>query len=432
MMNIGFDPSDLGFDLGPTAAAGPGEGSGAARERGRDLVAGSLESQVLYGIWGDGAPITIVNSPPGGGKTTRIVEIVAYLKERSDMKIIIATFTRRAAYDIAERLGKELGLDDNDKEQVVLSVNGMEPPKFVATRSEPGQNLPIVRTLASCKTSKEPPVCDLMVIDEAYQVKFADVVLAADRAEQLLMVGDPGQIGPVVTADVSMFHGRPAGPHLPAPVVMEPLTHTRTYSINETFRLGQETVDIIAPLYDFEFKSSRPDRYLTDEDGERVSEIFPMKVPVSASMDAADTMLRVAEYAAGLVGVKMMEEIDGEMVERELAEEDIAVVVAHNSQSQTIRAMLRSQHIEGITVGTADKMQGGQWPAVVALDPFVGYISAGAHQLSTGRLCVMASRHTAHLTWVHDGGWVDALNDPEIDQKEAELGRIVRERLTAA
>ncbi|QYF88472.1 hypothetical protein [Arthrobacter sp. PAMC25284] len=37
-------------------------------------------------------------------------------------------------------------------------------------------------------------------------------------------------------------------------------------------------------------------------------------------------------------------------------------------------------------------MQGGQWRAVVAMVPFIGYTSAGAHHLSAGRLCVMASR----------------------------------------
>lgn len=428
-MNIGLNPSDLGFDPGHTGLPDPDSQAGAPAARGRELVAGSLLARVIYGIWAEGTPISIIDSPPGGGKTTMVVDLVAYLAERSDLKIVIATFTRRAAYDIAERLGAELGPDKDGEPQVVLSLSGAELPDNVASSAPAGRNLPVIRTVASCKM-KNKPVCDLMIIDEAYQVKFADVTQAADQAQQLLMVGDPGQIGPVIKADVSVFRGRAAAPHLPAPVVMAGLPHTERYSIDQTYRLGQETVDVIAPLYGFEFGSARPDRYLTDEDG-RVSEIFPMLVPAPLTADAQDTMHRVAEYAAGLVGVKMAEVIDGQVVERELRKSDIAVVVAHNSQSQTIAAMLRTMKADGIAVGTADKMQGGQWPAVVALDPFVGYTTAGAHQLSTGRLCVMASRHTAHLTWVHDGGWVDALNDPEIDPDEAELGRLVREGLTA-
>ena len=59
--------------------------------------------------------------------------------------------------------------------------------------------------------------------------------------------------------------------------------------------------------------------------------------------------------------------------------------------------------MDGITVGTADSLQGGQWAAVVALDPLTGTDGLPAHAASAGRLCVMASRHYAHLTWVDDG-----------------------------
>jgi hypothetical protein len=39
--------------------------------------------------------------------------------------------------------------------------------------------------------------------------------------------------------------------------------------------------------------------------------------------------------------------------------------------------------------------------------------------------------HKAHLTWIHDGEWEILLNDPNIDQEEARLGRKVRYALTA-
>lgn len=427
MTRIGIDLSNLGIDIPGPQELAP---AAAPRKKGIDLEVGSVLARLVYTVW-SGQPITIVKSPPGGGKTTLIVDLVAYLVQRSDLKIVIATFTRRSAYDIAERLGAKLGLDADGKPQVVLSVSGMEPPAYVdktADRDRPDR--PVIRTIASCKTANRPE-CDVMMVDEAYQLTFADVAQAADLASQLLLVGDPGQIGPVITSDVSTFRNRVRGPHLSAPVVMETMEQSVVIPLDKTFRLGRETVEAIAPLYGFEFASRRPDRYLSDGNGGRAAEILPVQIPVSETMDAKDSMLRVAEHAAGLEGVEMTEYTPDGWVTRPLTQRDIAVVVAHNSQSQTIAAMLNTLRADGITVGTADKMQGGQWPAVVALDPFIGYTSAGAHQLSTGRLCVMASRHTAHLTWVHDGGWVEALNDPDIDQAEAALGRVVRERLTA-
>lgn len=432
MTTIGLDLADFGFapendfDETETVPAAP------AVPEGRSLVDGSALAKALYSVW-SGAAVTIVDSPPGAGKTTLVAELTAYLKERSDLKIVIACPTRRGAYDIAERIGAEMGLDKEGRPQIALSVSGMNPPPGVSPggAADGGRNLPVVRTVASCKASN-PPVCDVMIVDEAYQVTFADITAAADSADQLLMVGDPGQIGPVVTADVSAFRGHDIAPQMRAPEVFAKQDYTETHALQTTYRLGQETVDAISCLYKFPFTSSRPDRYLTDENGDRVSEIVPLLVEPAATFDDLPTLVQVAEYAAELIGVEIVETgRDGEVFARPLEASDIAIVVAHNAQSSGITAVLRSLNAEGIFVGTADKMQGGQWHAVVAMDPFIGYTSAGSHQLAPGRLCVMASRHMTHLTWVHDGNWETALMDPDIDQEEARLGRKVRRALTA-
>jgi hypothetical protein len=236
----------------------------------------------------------------------------------------------------------------------------------------------------------------------------------------------------VVTHDVSMFKGKDMTPQMRAPEGFAQFEEAEIHSMGTSYRLGQETVDAIAPLYKFPFTSSRPDRYLTDENGDRVSEIVPMTVPVQPTSDALPTLETVAGYAAGLVGVGLVETgADGELNHRELDATDICIVVAHNAQASGLRAVLKSLKAEAITVGTADSLQGGQWHAVVAVDPFVGVNAATGHQLSPGRLCVMASRHMTHLTWVSDGGWELALMDPDIDQHDAELGRKVRYALTA-
>lgn len=428
--NIGIDLSDLGLDL--PSGSQPIEAPEPATPVGRNLVAGSTLAKALYSVW-SGEAITVVDSPPGAGKTTTVAELVAHLVERSDIKMVIACPTRRGAYDMAERIGQTLGPDKKGEPQVALSVNGMNPPPGVAKGgTSANTRIPVVRTIASCKSNSRPN-CELMIIDEAYQATFADVSNAADNADQILMVGDPGQIGPVVTADVSAFRGKDQAPHMRAPEVFVQKAGAVVHRLGTTYRLGQETVDAIAPLYNFPFTSSRPDRYLTDENGNRVSEIIPLKIPVAPSFQHMDTMVTVAEYAANLVGTELVETTrDGVLIRRPLETTDIAIVVAHNAQRTAIQAILRDKfRIEGIVADTADSLQGGQWHAVVALDPFVGYTSAGTHQLSPGRLCVMASRAMSFLAWVHDGAWEQALMTTEIDEKEAQLGLKVRYALTA-
>ena len=429
-MTIGLDLSDLGFDNAPASTVEP---EPLVEDSGRTLVIGSVLAKALHSVW-SGNPVTVIDSPPGAGKTWLVTMIVAYLKERSDLKMIIGCPTRNGAYDIAARIALELGPDRNGNPQVALSVNGMEPPEGVSKGGahDGGRNIPVVRTLASLKASPSTAVCDLMIVDEAYQATFADVAAAADSAEQVLFVGDPGQIGPVVTIATDAFRGKQRAPHMRAPEVFAQMEGAEILSMDTTYRLGQETVDVIAPLYKFPFTSQRPDRYLTDAFGNRASEIVPLQLEVSPTYDHLPTLEIIARHAADLVGTTLVEfDAEGEPVARLLLPTDVAVVVAHNAQETKIKAILESFKMDGITVGTADKLQGGQWHAVVAMDPLIGYTTAGSHQLSPGRLCVMASRHMTHLTWAWQDGWEDALFDPDIDQDEAALGRRVRYRLTA-
>lgn len=428
MNSFGLDLADLGID--PVTSTTPE--TDVVVPEGRNLVIGSVLAKALHSVW-SGAPVTIVDSPPGAGKSTLVTEVVAILKERSDLKIMIACPTKAGAKDLSSRIAAEMGPDAEGRPQVIMAVTKTEPPAGVAEhdRWNAELNLPVVKTVRSLELSKVKE-CDLMIIDEAYQVTFAAAAGAADQAAQILLVGDPGQIGPVVTHDVSMFKGKDMTPQMRAPEGFAQFEDAEIHSMGTSYRLGQETVDAIAPLYKFPFTSSRPDRYLTDENGDRVSEIVPMTVPVQPTSDAMPTMEAVADYAAGLIGVGLVETgKDGELNRRELTAADICIVVAHNAQASALRAVLKSLKAEIITVGTADSLQGGQWHAVVAVDPFVGVAAATGHQLSPGRLCVMASRHMTHLTWVTDGGWELALMDPDIDQDDAELGRKVRYALTA-
>jgi superfamily I DNA and/or RNA helicase len=91
---------------------------------------------------------------------------------------------------------------------------------------------------------------------------------------------------------------------------------------------------------------------------------------------------------------------DGIITRRILEASDVAVVAAYNTQVSFIRSRLDDAGLNEIEVGTADRLQGGQWAAVVAVDPTAGAASMAGHNVSPGRLCVMLSRHTSYLCWV--------------------------------
>lgn len=61
---------------------------------------------------------------------------------------------------------------------------------------------------------------DVLIVDEAYQCTYADLGALGSMASQVVCVGDPGQVDPVVTEDTSRWATSPTGPHVPAPTAL--------------------------------------------------------------------------------------------------------------------------------------------------------------------------------------------------------------------
>jgi hypothetical protein len=206
----------------------------------------------------------------------------------------------------------------------------------------------------------------------------------------------------VITADTSVFEDSPYPPHGRAPDVLRNHPSATVAHLPTSFRLGQRTVDAIAPLYDFPFDSSRPDRRIIGHD-----EIESIQIDRT---DPVDLYAEVARLAAAYVGQEVVT-ADGS---RPLTPSDVCVVAGDNMAVNGIAGFLSTMgKYPGITVGTADRLQGGQWHAVIALDPLASASTVSDHHLALGRLCVMASRHMSHLTWVHGSDWWDLIEAHE-------------------
>jgi len=369
------------------------------------LVPGSTTARALYSVW-SGVPVTVVDSPPGAGKTYLAATVVAHLVA-AGFAVRVATPTRAQAVGFARRLAGQV-----DPGGIEVAVSDLPPgsllPGMVGGkwRSRAGRR-PLVTITTIASAALVPPQADVMIVDEAYQATFADVSRAADGARQLLLVGDPGQIGPVVSIDTGLWDHLPHPPYRRAPACFASLADARSLRFDTSRRLGPATVEAIAPLYDFEFGSSRPHSLASWTDGTPVAEIESLRAPAAAHADDPDLLRLVADRAAGLIGVDLSRRVrvvgGGTTETLWTAEEsDVAVIVSRNSQVAMIGGLLHLAGVDGVTVGTADKLQGGEWPLVVALDPASGGVDDDL-ATSPGRLAVMASRHTHHLTWIHDG-----------------------------
>ena len=379
------------------------------------LVTGSVLAKALYEAV-SGRRVTVIDSPPGSGKTTLLVQAALWIAANTDLTLTVAAPTRAAATSVAERLA-----DAEEDASVVLALNGVDRASTPSIHTpgsgafQGGAGDIVVRTMTSLAMSTST-VSDLLILDEAYQSTFASLAAAAKGCQQVLMIGDPGQIGPVTTADTSVFDEADYPPHGRAPDVLRTHPAAKVLHLPTSYRLGAITVEAIAPLYDFSFGSGRPDRAVTGHD-----EIESVQIDRT---DPVDLYADVARLAHGFVG----QEITTDDGTRTLTPNDVAVVAGDNLAVNGFAGFLSNLGVfPGITVGTADRLQGGQWHAVIAVDPLASAATVSDHHLALGRLCVMASRHMTHLTWVHSGDWRELIDAQEVEDPTAMV--TVRENL---
>ena len=69
----------------------------------------------------------------------------------------------------------------------------------------------------------------------------------------------------------------------------------------------------------------------------------------------------------------------------------IAIGMAHRDQAAAVRQFLPAD--SGITVDTANRLQGREYDVTIVWHPLSGRKDAPAFHLESGRLCVLTSRH---------------------------------------
>jgi hypothetical protein len=235
----------------------------------------------------------------------------------------------------------------------------------------------------------------------------------ATVSERFLLIGDPGQIPPVVTIDARRWETSPRAPHRAAPevVLAEPgLVQVRFVgSLPACRRLPHESVAFIKAFYDFDFEAyAAPGENGVDVSGgapwmghlsSGQPQVLTIQTPLHGPPIEVDLEVAaaVATTVESLLGAGATVRIGGS--ERFLTAGDLGVTSSHRVMNAALVAALGAR-ANDIRVDTPERWQGLERPMMIAVHPLSGVTDPSAFDLETGRLCVMASRHQAGMVLV--------------------------------
>jgi len=154
------------------------------------------------------------------------------------------------------------------------------------------------------------PGFDLQIIDEAFQLpgyRFQQIVGLARR---FVLVGDPGQIAPVITCEIERWRCDKAGPHVACPfALVERFPQVIRLALPVSRRLVPGTVRFVQPA----FYPTLPFEGLAAPGSRSLTLTLPLsRKPIDAALD-------IARSGASLISVELPPRITGE-VDEELSQ----------------------------------------------------------------------------------------------------------------
>jgi AAA domain len=265
---------------------------------------------------------------------------------------------------------------------------------------------------------------EYLFVDEAFQVKKSDYERVRGLAAQAMLIGDPGQIRPIVQTSIRHFAADPNGPHVAAPNGLLAANAARRFELPLSRRLPQDTVDIVQPVFypnlAFQGLAAAGDRYLD---------------PGFAGATQADALLDRCLQSGSLSMIALPKELRPavdpeviqlavELIERmlfrrvsvtdddaaeELDPSHIGVVVFHREQVTAVRRAL-GRRLRQVHVETANRFQGLERKVIIALHPLSGKHRPTEFASEAGRMCVALSRHRVACIMVGRDGIREVLD----------------------
>jgi hypothetical protein len=399
-----------------------------------EVAPGSVAARVLFELW-SGKRAVVVSSPPGAGKTSLISAVGANLFEYAQIGVGVACNTVAQVISVANRIaadspGVAVRVVDSSKGRIRRAslAPGVEYTNTMSGQRSPAITISTTKKWGAVEGSAHR--VDVLLIDEAWQCTWMDMVSLGNVAEQFCLVGDPGQIPPIITSDTSRYRTMRVNPAAPAPeaLIAQRPADVSLFRFESTKRLRPLTAGVIAPLYPFRFHSDAPGATALSADGDVLPEIRRVDVEEPRSPLDERAIAAMADAVVELAGQVTVSDRRGDRPA------DVLAMVAHRNQRTAIMSAISGrltiEQRARVIVDTFDSVQGLEAGCAVVLDPMFGQWDLNDHSMEPGRLCVALSRHTAHLTFVTSPSVDAAVSD--LNDRGGTLNRQVRCRLAQA
>ena len=230
---------------------------------------------------GDSAAV-VVDSPPGAGKSTFVVDAARDLSEVSAVPII--SQTNAQADDLVEKFLARTEL-------TVGRLHGGTAPNLaqnnrllVGNRIGDVNGADVIVSTAAKWAYVDDTNFPVAIIDEAYQMRSDQLFYLGGLFDRALMVGDPGQLDPFTPVDDARWRGQLDGPVNPA--VATVLNHHPAAPVHRlpvSWRLSARC----APLVSAAFYPTMPFRAGTVANGRSLMGSAGSNSEIDTAIDAA-------------------------------------------------------------------------------------------------------------------------------------------------
>ncbi|MBT2367054.1 ATP-binding protein [Streptomyces sp. ISL-10] len=376
----------------------------------------------------------VVDSPPGAGKSTLVVRAARELAAAGRPLMVVAQ-TNAQVDDLVLRLAEKepelpVGrLHSNDSDPYDKALDALDNVRTSAKAGDLAGLDVVVSTAAKWAHVQNVEPWRHAIVDEAYQMRSDALLAVAGLFERALFVGDPGQLDPFSIVGAEQWAGLSYDPS--ASAVSTLLAHNPDlpqHRLPVSWRLPASAAPLVSdafyPYTPFRSGTGAGDRRLTfgvASDGSGPDRVLDEAAESGwglLELPARRTP-RTDPEAVGAVALVVRRLLDrgGATVSERSAEpapltaDRIAVGTAHRDQAAAVRAALADLGVTGVTVDTANRLQGREYDVTVVLHPLSGRPDATAFHLETGRLCVLASRHRHACIVVCRAGVGDLLDE---------------------